>query len=347
MEQPSASKPGTRAQTRVVLIGDGAILDVLGPGVVRLGHPTELVRLTDDDGPALDACARLQGRAMFVLARGGSLDRARVDRLRSSLAGLGVPLSRALVVDPGEGEGALARISAIAARMTVTGGSTPPPIPAVATPRPAARVSTPTGRTLALPLAEESASHPRPPRRRVQAVVTLALGVAALVLAVRVATQPAPEVEPSTARGAVVSAPAVPREPSRVHAPAAPIVAAPSAPAVEDAPEIAAALKKREVRALDLLVIAPEAKKAMGFASASAYCGALEVAGITGWRLPEIGELISMSRAKFLRKGSLWSATKGDSYGDLRLVLVIKRERISPVPAKWDGGRVVCVRERA
>jgi hypothetical protein len=26
---------------------------------------------------------------------------------------------------------------------------------------------------------------------------------------------------------------------------------------------------------------------------------------------------------------------------------VVKRERISPIPAGWDGGRVICVRERA
>ena len=69
--------------------------------------------------------------------------------------------------------------------------------------------------------------------------------------------------------------------------------------------------------------------------------------GIRDWRLPEIGELISMSRAKMVRKGSFWSSTKGDTFGDLRLVLVIKRERISPIPSGWDGGRVICVRERA
>jgi hypothetical protein len=123
-----------------------------------------------------------------------------------------------------------------------------------------------------------------------------------------------------------------------------PVVAA---PAVEDAPEVVAALRKRDVRALDLVVIAPEAKKAADFAGASAYCDALVIGELDGWRLPEIGELLSISRAKIVRKGSFWSATKGDAFGDLRLVLVIKKERISPIPAVWDGGRVVCVRERA
>jgi len=118
-------------------------------------------------------------------------------------------------------------------------------------------------------------------------------------------------------------------------------------PAVEDAPEVVAALREREVRALDLVVIAPEAKKATDFAGASAYCDALVVAELDGWRLPEIGELLSMARAKIVRKGSYWSATKGDTFGDQRLVLVIKRLVISSIGTGWKNGRIVCVRERA
>jgi hypothetical protein len=128
--------------------------------------------------------------------------------------------------------------------------------------------------------------------------------------------------------------------------PAAPVPTVP-VPAVEDAPEVVAALREREVRALDLVVIAPEAKKPTDFAGASAYCDALVVAELDGWRLPEIGELLSMARAKIVRKGSYWSATKGDTFGDQRLVLVIKRLVISSIGTGWKSGRVVCVRERA
>lgn len=127
---------------------------------------------------------------------------------------------------------------------------------------------------------------------------------------------------------------------------AAPAAEPAAAPAIEDSDVIVDALRKREIRALDVFVVAPESKRPADFAGASAFCGALKVAGIDEWRLPEIGELISMSRAKMVRKGSYWSSTKGDTFGDLRLVLVVKRERISPIPAGWDGGRVICVRER-
>ncbi len=124
-------------------------------------------------------------------------------------------------------------------------------------------------------------------------------------------------------------------------------VSAPEAGMAEDAPGVVEALRKREVRALDVFIVSPESKKPAEFAGAAKYCDKLKIAGIGDWRLPEIGELISMSRAKMVRKGSFWSSTKGDTFGDLRLVLVIKRERISPIPAGWDGGRVICVRERA
>jgi hypothetical protein len=126
----------------------------------------------------------------------------------------------------------------------------------------------------------------------------------------------------------------------------APATATP-VPTVEDAPEVVAALRKRDVRALDLVVISPEAAKAADFAGASAYCDKLVIGELDGWRLPEIGELISIARAKMVRRGAFWSATKGDAFGDLRLVLALKKERINPIGVGWNAGRVVCVRERA
>jgi hypothetical protein len=151
---------------------------------------------------------------------------------------------------------------------------------------------------------------------------------------------------PALAPAASPAAPPVAASP--VVSPSPVIAAATTAlPDAEDAPTIVAALRKREIRALDVFVVAPESRKPDDFRGAAGYCDKLEVAGISGWRLPEIGELVSMSRAKMLRKGSYWSVTKGDTFGDLRLVLVVKRERISPVPAGWDAGRILCVRERS
>lgn len=144
-------------------------------------------------------------------------------------------------------------------------------------------------------------------------------------------------------RAATVPTPTT-HEPAKVAAPAGDAAAAPT---TEDAEAVVAALRKREIRALDVFVVSPESKKATDFAGASAYCASLGISGIGDWRLPEIGELISMARAKMVRKGSFWSSTKGDTFGDLRVVLVIKRERLSPIPAGWDGGRVICVRERS
>lgn len=107
------------------------------------------------------------------------------------------------------------------------------------------------------------------------------------------------------------------------------------------------ALQAREVRALDVYLVAPERKGTLIFDQAVTYCGELEIAGLGGWRVPAIGELNSVASAKMLGKAVYWSVTAGDSFGDLRLVLNAKKgTTISAVSKGWDGAKIVCVRLR-
>ncbi len=114
----------------------------------------------------------------------------------------------------------------------------------------------------------------------------------------------------------------------------------------EDPPEVTAALEAREVRALDIFLVAPERKGTLSFESALEYCDALDVAGLTGWRAPSIGELNSIGAARMLAKAVYWSVTPGDTFGDLMLVLNTKKNRISVVTAGWTGAKIVCIRPR-
>jgi hypothetical protein len=259
---------------------------------------------------------------------------------------------------------------------TEIGRTSPPPVPKAATvaPKPEAavgvaaaidyaavppsfdaegRAGTPTAPGILHAAVAVDASPRVAPRRRRVALFATAIASVAVLLWWALPPAPASAVPASAAEagGPVADASTVPM-PTRPVAPvlvpavAAPAAEAAAAPAIEDSDVIVDALRKREIRALDVFVVAPESKKAADFSGAAAFCGALKLAGIDEWRLPEIGELISMSRAKMVRKGSYWSSTKGDTFGDFRLVLVVKRERISPIPAGWDGGRVICVRER-
>ncbi len=115
----------------------------------------------------------------------------------------------------------------------------------------------------------------------------------------------------------------------------------------DDPPEVTAALRSREVRALDVFLVAPERKGTLTFDQAVAYCQALEIAGLTGWRVPTIGELNSVANAKMLSKAIFWSATPGDSFGDLRLVVGTKKATtIVAVPKTWDGAKIACIRPR-
>jgi hypothetical protein len=114
-----------------------------------------------------------------------------------------------------------------------------------------------------------------------------------------------------------------------------------------DAAAIARALRDREVRALDVFIVSPESKKTTTHAGAVVYCETLVVAEIAGWRLPQIGELNSLGTAKLVRKDTFWSDTDGDTFGDTRLVLNAKRERIGAAPKTWDGAKAVCIRKRS
>lgn len=370
---------------RVVLAHGRADAELAAGAAAELrsrGQQVELVELAADDAPLLEACARASGRGLFVVARGAGLDGPRGDRLRQVLRDLGVPMSRSLVLslDVATRRSFVDRVIIVARRI---GAAAEGPAPAAAPKlKPsdseassAARVAVPSLASAAPPsdTIAPARSETVPPSRPVTApqvqlggdaahkrsrvpvaLFAATLGIAALVALTNAREEPpisdleyrvdedapklahAPTIPSTTMR--TDDEPIVEDEPAQVSA---------AETLAEDAPAIVDALKKREIRALDVFIVSPEAKKAAEFAGAAKYCDKLKVAGIGDWRLPEIGELISMSRAKMVRKGSFWSSTKGDTFGDLRLVLVIKRERISPIPAGWDGGRIICVRERA
>jgi len=332
------------------------------------GMTTALVD-AGDDATIADALERLADGGLVVLGRGETFTGERVDAVRQLVSVRGLPMSRTLTLAVDEGARALeTRVLATVQRLAASGParhSTVPPVHSAFVahePGPApARAE-----ALASPdpswAADSAPSHARVPvaRRRWPLVIAAGAGIAAVIVSVAivrsdereelVANAPSRSEAPASEAPPPPSAPAsaveavAPTEPVPIgEAPATPA----AMPAVEDAPEVVAALRKRDVRALDLVVISPEAAKAADFTGASAYCDALVIGELDGWRLPEIGELLSISRAKMVRRGSFWSSTKGDAFGDLRLVLVLKRERISPIGVGWNAGRVICVRERA
>lgn len=113
-------------------------------------------------------------------------------------------------------------------------------------------------------------------------------------------------------------------------------------PAGEASPErVAAALRERTIRALDILLVAPESTQAMPYPAAEAHCRDLHVEGLGGWRLPELGELGSLTRAEMLGPHRYWSQTPADTFGDERMVWWAKRQRTVPAV---EAAHVVCVR---
>jgi len=111
-----------------------------------------------------------------------------------------------------------------------------------------------------------------------------------------------------------------------------------------DEAALAKAIKARKISKLDQLLVSRASRKKSSLAKAEAHCEALEVAGIAGWRLPEIGELVSLGGARLVRRYIFWSSTAGDAGGERRLTWNAKRKRIRPMSPTWNGGRTVCVR---
>ena len=124
-------------------------------------------------------------------------------------------------------------------------------------------------------------------------------------------------------------------------------------PVGDDAELVYAALRNQSIRQVDVLLASPHATKQRGrrtviatlrWEEANEYCENLVVDGVSGWRLPDVGEAGWLSRANVISRGIYWTATKADAFGTERVVWNVRRKRMTPAGMKWRGGRAICVR---
>lgn len=100
------------------------------------------------------------------------------------------------------------------------------------------------------------------------------------------------------------------------------------------------ALRSREVRALDVLLVS-NTEGPLSWDAAKDHCGGLELAGLDAWRLPQVGELMSLSAASMTKPGYYWTGTPADTFGDSPLVWYPRR---SKVVTRSRNSFVLCVR---
>ena len=105
--------------------------------------------------------------------------------------------------------------------------------------------------------------------------------------------------------------------------------------------KVGEALRSREVLALDVLLVAAKPGGPFDYAGAQGHCDGLQVAGLDGWRLPDIGEVMSLAAAGMTGAGYYWSSTKADTFGDKHLVWYGKRARVLE---RAEPNFVMCVR---
>ncbi len=100
------------------------------------------------------------------------------------------------------------------------------------------------------------------------------------------------------------------------------------------------ALRSRKVQALDVLLVS-NTEGPFDFSAAQAHCSGLDIEGLADWRVPEVGELMSLTSARMTGRGYYWSATPADTFGDTPLVWYARRSR---VVTRAQDNYVVCVR---
>lgn len=119
-------------------------------------------------------------------------------------------------------------------------------------------------------------------------------------------------------------------------------------PGHDDGPPspVLAAIQRRSVRALDVLLVTTATGGVIAWDKARDYCGSLTVDALVDWRLPDLGELRSLGSAGMLRSVvTYWSATPADTFGDEHLAWFPRRAR---VVASAPTAQTICVRgERA
>jgi len=116
--------------------------------------------------------------------------------------------------------------------------------------------------------------------------------------------------------------------------------AAPVVPG-DESTQVMEALREREIRALDVLLLTREEQGPMTWSAAQAYCTGLQIRGLGAWRLPTLGELASMTQSGMGGRQPCWSSAGADTFGDEHMVWWGKRNRAYPHPGE---AHVICVR---
>jgi hypothetical protein len=345
------------------------------------GHAVEVVSgLDDNDEPWRDAIHRLGAHGVYVLCSDENVNLRRVSRLRGLLTDASIPPSRAWC-GPVDWSKPVEVVRHVEHLLRPPSVNVPPSLARSLGP------SEVSGTVVASPL---STPMPDPEPSASQTFVSTRIsmhrnwkplaaigGVALLAVAAAVPLLSSDDdaVAESEGEVAVSAVAADDGTPPTVEPPSAPQEAAeakaPESEGIVEVPEndanpepsgaasneqdaIISALADQKIRALDVLLMAPEAKELtkkghkitarLDFEAAFTYCSELDIDGLKDWRLPTAGELASLSANKMLAKGVYWSETEGDSFGNERVVWSVRKKRMKPMRRSYTGARTMCVR---
>jgi hypothetical protein len=348
----------------------GKVIESLG----RAGHPVELLSGVDLDSSKLEAAIRRRaGGGLYVVCKSDELDVYQIARLTEVFDEQGVAKDRVLMVDfsPGMPTEIVDPILGRARTITHDPDIDDMSPPSAGLPMWKVVIAAAAGVGVGALVLVVTCG----PRDSVAETDTVASSVTSTkddegADGAKKKTEPEPAKEPAKSPEPAAASP----EPEPEPAPPAVVEPTP-APTPETAPPIVAdatqagadtmidevvldpsaagqdaaieqALAKRQIRALDILLVQRFPTRRSNYEAGRAYCEKLDIGGVTGWRMPTVGEINSITSAGLIKKDLYWTLNKGDTFGDEMLVWSAKRKRIRPHSRKYRGVRTACVRTR-
>lgn len=142
------------------------------------------------------------------------------------------------------------------------------------------------------------------------------------------------ELEAKAANEARAQAKAAEAEEARVQAEAAQV----------ERDAIEAALAEGQLLKLGSFVVEPRRSERGSLEDVQSHCEGLEAYGVTGWRVPQLGELISILKKRLVGNNLYWSQTPGNAEASQYLVYDAYNLRIRNIELKFKGAHGVCVR---
>lgn len=327
------------------LEAETSLMNVVAEGLHASGNTVEQIGGVDINPQRLTAAGQHFGdRAIYIVCLPGGPSNPSAPMLRSTLSHQNIPVDRVLFVSSADSTQVLHQIRSALQRLAVSGALPSVPLPISPSSHSGEKQTPSQARVAPIPIWQYYGV--------AFGAVTLVFLFIVLIHNPRTQTSPASAHKSDTSHTTMrdsISAPSggdsnSPAKRGHTNAGLDPNLDPNLEAQLETTSgttRVMKALRTRKIRALDSLLATTNLHGPLDWQGAKSYCESLDVDGLTAWRIPDLGELQSLSNAHMLSGREFWSSVTSDLFGDTHWVWNASRRRV----ADHDGDAyAVCVR---